>query len=66
MKSTSGWEENGNGTNSSSFNGLPGDLLQFCLDKVVGVSRITLNTEQSGAQLSLTAKHTFLEIPQQM
>ncbi|MBM3416347.1 MAG: hypothetical protein FJY20_07845 [Bacteroidetes bacterium] len=26
MKSTSGWEENGNGTNSSGFNGLPGGL----------------------------------------
>ena len=24
MKSTSGWEENGNGTNSSGFSGLPG------------------------------------------
>ena len=24
LKSTSGWEENGNGTNSSGFNGLPG------------------------------------------
>ena len=24
MKSTSGWYENGNGTNSSGFNGLPG------------------------------------------
>ena len=29
MKSTSGWEGNGNGTNSSGFNGLPGGFRSF-------------------------------------
>jgi uncharacterized protein (TIGR02145 family) len=37
MKSTSGWNENGNGTNSSGFNGLPGGFRSFnCTFNVIG------------------------------
>jgi uncharacterized protein (TIGR02145 family) len=47
MKSTSGWNNNGNGTNSSGFNGLPGGYYGTAYNSIGDVASFWTSSEKS-------------------